>query len=86
MTDEAIQLFLVRELQIERGFVIVDERQLIVVDFYRPEFIRLERLPGEKRRIHYCEYNDLVVPRKLPTVRMILSGETPRIAEMGACL
>ena len=74
MTDEAVELLFIGEFQFEFGVIVVNEGQFVSIDFNQPQFAWFERLPGEKRCIHHCEYNGTHEWLILPTLRKKFSG------------
>lgn len=57
MTYESVELLLIGKLQFQFRVIVINQRELVMVNFNQPEFAWFERLPGEKRGIHYREYN-----------------------------
>ena len=56
MTDEPVELLLIGEFQLQFRVIVINQGQFVSIDFNQPQFAWFERLPGEKRCIHYVEY------------------------------
>lgn len=86
MTDESVKLLFVGKLKLQLRIITINQGELIVVDLNEAELSGFERLPGEKRRIHFFEYSGRTRTLKLPAARNYCSGESAQKRKAQATL